>query len=177
MGTTALFVELLVIRAGTTGWLAMLFVALFGDASLPKTIPESLPGLLILGAPFVYLLGILADRLADGVFEALFVRRARDPYFPVKEDYYLARRALLATASPMTELLEYGRSRMRICRGWTFNAVIALVPANMLLATSEFGAKAWIATNVALFSLAVLCWWCWHRLADTEYRRLKSTTL
>ena len=74
----------------------------------------------------------------------------------------------------MVELLEYGRSRMRICRGWAFNAVFALLPANMLLEKYDGGTKARIVTNVTLVSLALLCWWCWHRLADTEYRKLKN---
>ena len=177
MGTTALFVELIVIGAGTTAWLAMLFLALFEVSRLPDTIPDSLAAFLVLGLPLVYLLGILADRLADGAFEALFVKRARGRYFAKSEDYYQARRTVLATASPMAELLEYGRSRMRICRGWAFNALVALAPANMLLANYNASRKAWLVTNIALFSLALLCWWCWHRLADTEYRKLKDNAI
>jgi hypothetical protein len=75
----------------------------------------------------------------------------------------------------MAALLEYGRSRMRICRGWALNSLVAVIPVNLLFSRQERPyLRGWIFLNVALLLLAFLCWYCWRRLADTEYRKLRG---
>lgn len=45
------------------------------------------------------------------------------------EEYHTARRTIVVHAEPMYRLRQYGRSRMRICRGWALNAALLSVPA------------------------------------------------
>jgi hypothetical protein len=87
MSTTTLFVELVVIGAGAAGWLLLLVLAILNPGAVPEGIVKPSTELLIAALPGVYVLGIVTDRIADALFEHLFVRGMRDRYFPVTSEY------------------------------------------------------------------------------------------
>ena len=67
MATTALFVELVVIGFGAAIWVVLLACSLFGSEWL--AIREQLGVVLALPSiAFVYVLGIVSDRVIDGLF-------------------------------------------------------------------------------------------------------------
>jgi hypothetical protein len=177
VGTTNLFVELVVIGIGAFAWVPLVVLAFFGWQWLPREVVLS-PNLLVPALSVVYLLGILTDRIADGLFEWLFARRLRAASFSTAEAYYSARRDVLAHEERMAALLEYGRSRMRICRGWTLNTLLTIIALNVFLAMriawSPTAVRAQLFANIALVLLCVLSWYSRHRLAQTEYRKLSN---
>ena len=78
----------------------------------------------------------------------------------------------------LSDMLEYGRSRLRIVRGWTFNTILAILSLNLLIWT-RFSSEPW-AGAVSIFatlSLAILglaCWFAWRSLMVSEYRKIKD---
>lgn len=118
MSTTNLFVELIVIGVGTFIWILLLLSAMFGWelGTLVSLVPLETAVPLV---SLVYVLGIAMDRLADVTFETLWGKSLRKSRFGELRNYYDARRQILTKSERLSELLEYGRSRLRICRGWT----------------------------------------------------------
>jgi hypothetical protein len=121
-------------------------------------------------------LGIASDRIADTLFEKWWNNKLRTEQFPDRSDYYAARRIILTRSGRLSDLLEYGRSRLRICRGWALNATLIVVALNLLiwirmpgprLALSLFG-------TVAGFLFAISSWYSWRNLSITEYRKVKE---
>ncbi|MCB1057329.1 MAG: hypothetical protein KDD11_17655, partial [Acidobacteria bacterium] len=131
MTTTHLFAELLVIGFGSLVWLAVLGASLFGWDLSQVSKDISLWEVLLPVLSLVYVLGILTDRVADWLFDRLDLRyRAR--YFAGDTDrFYEARRLLVYYGDLLWSHLEYGRSRMRICRGSALNALVFLISINI----------------------------------------------
>ncbi len=177
MATTNLFVELLVIGVGATCWVGLLIMAAFGfeftQSEALNTYPVLVPLLAI-----VYLLGIISDRLADVVFDKCFSQPLRAQFFSQKRDYQDARRLVIDSSNRLADMHEYGRTRIRICRGWSLNAVLIAVCLNVLLQnqcaeTQWFDlATQWGTAGCCLLSLA--CWWSWRLLCLTEYMKIRE---
>lgn len=76
----------------------------------------------------------------------------------------------------MYRIRQYGRSRMRICRGWAVNAMLLLVPANLYLgrALGDDRLRALLLLNVGLALLLVGTMFSWRVLADGEYRKIRG---
>lgn len=179
MNTTNLFVELIVIGASTAGWLVLFSMSLFGFRWLPLAETLTLPALIAL-LPVVYVLGIVTDRIADAVFDRLWAERLRKNWFSTRTEYYLARRQILTHSEHLSDNLEYGRSRLRICRGWAFNLVLAAVFLNLFIWTRIAGEN-WalgvsIFGTILILGLALACWYSWRSLSISEYRKIKSQT-
>lgn len=177
MNTTNLFVELIVIGVGTSTWLMVLCMGIF----IPNwyTWINRIPSVILLipVLSVVYLLGILTDRLADFLFEHTWGNRVRKKVFPSKDDYYRCRQIILTKSDSLSELIEYGRSRMRICRGWTLNLICLIVAGNYYIWVKNSPS---IDRNATMFTisiiLALLCLWCWfawYRLAKAEYMKIQ----
>src|SRR5579871_6842915 len=65
MGTTDLFVELIVIGVGAVGWISLFALTLVGyDRPLINTVIGT-PAAAVPALAFTYLLGIIVDRIAD----------------------------------------------------------------------------------------------------------------
>lgn len=131
MTTTALFVELIVTGVGAFTALALVVSATLGSPALVITETTAL----IFAFPFLafsYVLGIIVDRFSDYVY-GLFSRRERksDQLFASLADYHHAKRLIRYHSEQMWQHLEYTRSRLRICRGWSLNCVLLLVAANL----------------------------------------------
>ena len=72
MGTTELFVELIVIGVGALIWMVLGTLGIFGYDWVPLDRILSISALI----PFlsmIYIIGIITDRIADVIFEAIWV--------------------------------------------------------------------------------------------------------
>ena len=177
MGTTNLFVELVVIGVGVLIWLALLVFATLGFP--PPVLGDTL--LIASAIPMlatIYVAGIIWDRIADRVFERIWVDRWRSRFFPNKLEYFNARRIILTQSERLSDLLEYSRSRMRICRAWTLNSIMIGISLNIFLfrnyvASDNFGILVLLATSVSL-AFSIGAWFAWAGLVKTAYRKIKE---
>jgi hypothetical protein len=112
------------------------------------------------------------------MFELLWSDDLRQPYFIEKKEYFNSRRLIFLHSERLSDLLEYGRSRLRICRGWAFNSIFIAVSLNTFL-WSNFSSR----SSVVMFSLvgtlfALLfgfaAWYSWKRLVNNEYLKIKE---
>jgi len=179
MGTTSLVVELIVIGTGAALWVVLIILIVFGYTWLPM---DRLPELL--GAPalipilsIVYILGVVTDRFSDWVF-SLCDHSIRRSVFADPNDYQLARTRLYTESEGLTGLLEYGRSRMRVCRGWVVNSLLILATLNLFiclrLPNDAPRLRLTLFSTVALILIAIGCWSTWHSLVQNEYDRLSE---
>jgi hypothetical protein len=174
MSTTNLFVELVVIGVGTLAWIVLLVLALFGWNWVPVEQLFS-PTAVIPLLAVVYLLGIITDRLADALFDRWWSPRLRQAEFPRHEDYHQARHEILMRSERLAELLEYGRSRLRICRGWSLNALlIALAAALLLLRVPERALQLGAFVVIGCLAVAAGAAYAWRQLATTQYRKVRE---
>ena len=177
MSTTELFVEILVIGVGAGIWLTVLVLSLFGRsiASLDQLV--SIPALLPIIA-IIYVLGILTDRVSDILFDRLFVAAIRRKHYSEVKQEFDDRRTILVYSERLSQLLEYGRSKLRIVRGWALNFLLLLISLNLFLATqimdNPLRTRISFFGNTLLLLLSFLCWYAWRSLIDTEYRKIKE---
>ena len=184
MKTTNLFVELVIIGVSAFSWVLLLVLWLFGHQWVPLDQAFS-PTALIPLISIIYLLGIVTDRFAD----RLFARKSSElkkKYFSddgqgtYLEHYHNARREILLRSARLSELIEYSRSRMRICRGWVFNLPFIMVFANLYIWTNEdlsqTPRRLVLSALVTFFSL-LLAWGAystWKQLNESGFRKIAS---
>ncbi len=177
MNTTNLFVELVVIGAGVFIWLALLVLSFIGvgwiQINSAVLIGSAIPTL-----AFIYVLGIVWDRFVDYIFDQFWGKSLRRKYFKKKSQYYNARRNILINSEPLSDLLEYGRSRMRICRGWSVNALMIGISLNLYLWLQHGKHPQLIeisfAGTLSCVVLATGSWYAWRNLTKVEYRKIKN---
>lgn len=177
MGTTNLFVELVVIGAGVVIWIALLTLSVLGIPSLilgeALLIASAIPMLAT-----IYVAGIIWDRIADHVFERIWTDRWRSEFFTDKMEYYDARRTILTRSDRLSDLLEYGRSRMRICRAWVLNSILIGVSFNIFLFMNHFGSENFgvllLTANLLSLVFSIGAWFAWASLVKTEYRKISE---
>lgn len=176
MQTTNLFVELLLIGFGAAVWmLQLLGFANIHFSDLTKIFPNQQIIWAGLAIAILYILGILTDRIADHLMD----KRNRKLLMKVYEgdyDQLLKDRAFLfKKSSPIVENLAYGRSRMRICRGWLFNLIPIIILGNVQLIGKISGVKVFFFN---LFGLLFLFgfYFAWKKLTNKEYGKLKRTS-
>ncbi len=177
MATTNLFVELIVIGVGAASWVTLCILALFGVETIPVASAASYPVLVVL-LPFVYLLGIISDRIADFLFDKLFSGSLRLRYFKETRAYQDARRLVLSSSGRLADMHDYGRTRIRICRGWSLNAVLIAAALQFWLRTSAADAR-WNTTaltwgTAGCLFLAAASWWSWYMLCSMEYLKIRE---
>lgn len=177
MGTTDLFVELVVIGIGASVWIVLATFGIFGYAWVPLDKLFSVPALI----PFlslVYIMGIITDRIADVLFEAIWTSTIQKKYYSSSDASRDDRRLIYSKNEYLANLIEYGRSRLRISRGWAFNAVLILIAANFFISAQvsdhELQIKLYIWVNALTGFIAFFSWYTWYKLLDTQYRRLKD---
>jgi hypothetical protein len=173
MKTTALFAELIVIGVGALGAVLLLVCAL---------VPEIVP--LVAGATAVavipalavmYLFGIMADLAAAFVFDKWIDRDAKRAG-ETRDDRRERRDQQLSKSTIFAERNAYVYSRMRILRGWAFNAVL-LVPTSIAFLYSNScsicDAKAAWMSGIGCALVAVGCVTGWHRMYVEEGKAVK----
>jgi hypothetical protein len=78
----------------------------------------------------------------------------------------------------LANLMEYGRSRLRIARGWAFNSAINLLAFNFFLKSQildgELQNRLFGWGNCIIGFLAIFSWYSWYQLTDAQYRRSKG---
>lgn len=177
MGTTNLFVELVVIGAGVLIWLALFMLTVLGLPSVAISesfqVAFTIPMLAI-----IYVAGIIWDRIADLLFEKSWVDRWRLEFFQNKKDYYNARRTILTKSERLSDLLEYGRSRMRICRAWTLNSIlIGIFFSAFIYRNFPHDEKYGLLILTAIFLSLIFsfgAWYAWASMTKTQFRKVKE---
>ena len=193
MNTTNLFVELIVIGIFACLWLAIPLLAVFGAPIFPLNL-----GLSVFAAipilSVVYVLGIITDRLADELFERLFLDRLR-AYILLKDSqdstasdnqtsssenaeriYQNFKYRILCGPDRIADLGDYARSRARICRGVAFNGAISILfgglwlilPKDPSLSTDEL----WIIFLI-LTAVVLGAWYSWRRITVAGLKQMK----
>jgi hypothetical protein len=177
MGTTELFVELIVIGVGAFIWIVLATFSIFGYAWIPREELFSVSSLI----PFlslIYIAGIVTDRIADMLFERIWVPGLQKKHYSVSGNARDDRRLIYTQSEYLANLIEYGRSRLRICRGWAFNAILILVASNFFIYTQvsdpDVRMKLFIWINALVGFVTFFSWLSWYQLMDTQYRRLKD---
>lgn len=177
MSTTNLFVELIVIGVSAFIWLVLFIFSVFGYAWVPIDLLSS-PSAAVAVLAVIYVLGIISDRIADTVFNWIWSDDLRGPYFQDIGEYYKARRLILTRSERLSDLLEYGRSRIRICRGWAFNSILITISLNTFLWMNlSDKSSIWaisIFSSISLLVFAFAAWFAWQKLIKTEYRKIKE---
>ena len=176
MSTTNLFVELIVIGLGAALWLGLLVLAATNtDVRIVQQLASE-PVIAAAALPVIYLLGIVTDRLADGLARVLRMERKRETQYEGKSAQYFHDRALvLAGSQAFAALYEYSRSRQRICRGWVLNSLGILIGFHTYLRALGVSAPRLTGSiTVVLLALAIGCWLSWEAMSSTELRRIKE---
>ncbi|MFN2516555.1 MAG: hypothetical protein ABR556_10125 [Pyrinomonadaceae bacterium] len=177
MSTTSLFVELVVIGVGALAWVVLLVLSVFGWNWVPTERIFSSVALVPL-LSLIYIFGIVTDRIADALFENWWNEDIRKKTFPNVEDYFVAQRLILTRSERFAKLLEYGRSRLRICRGWALNSMLIAIALNIFiwsrLANSSLTFSLSLFGTTACLLFAIASWYTWKKLSVTEYRKMKE---
>ena len=177
MNTTNLFVELVVIGVSALSWVILLVLSVFGWDWVPTERVFSTTALVPL-VSLVYILGVVSDRIADTLFELWWSDKLRGKYFPNLQEYHAARRIVLTRSERFSDLLEYGRSRLRICRGWALNCVLIVVFLDLFiwikLSGSPLALHLYLCGTIGGLLFAVASWYSWRKLTMTEYRKVKE---
>lgn len=186
MNTTSLFAELMVIGAGAMVWVVLLVLAVVGppahDGFLLKELAHHdnlwVFSMFLLTA-LTYVLGIIVDRFADWAFGYVaryYKKKGGFFLFETKAEAREAKTVLYEKSSPLREVFEYGRSRLRVCRGWTFNALFIGVTgaAVVVFQLAEYPEKGLLLfTVVAAFGLLTVgAFLAWRKLLKSESSRL-----
>jgi hypothetical protein len=176
MGTTDLFVELIVIGIGGVIWLLLLIFSAFGYDWVPLDEAFSLVALL----PFlsiIYVMGIIIDRLADTAFDRPWDSSLRKKVYAQDAEYASDKYLIYIHSGLLGDLLEYGRSRLRICRGWTLNTLLTLVSLDIFIWTRVTGTslrlRLTIFGSLALALFALCNWFSWRQLSLASYYKIK----
>jgi hypothetical protein len=177
MSTTDLFVELIIIGMGSAIWIFFLIASIFGLSWIDSSKFLSLTTLI----PFLsltYVVGIVFDRVADTLFEWIWAKKLLSNYYENKDDFHDDRRIVYIHEGRLASLLEYGRSRLRICRGWALNSSLILLTFNLFAWTKipDFHIKIQVSIFGSFFCifLAYGTWFSWYKLTLSDFRRVKE---
>jgi hypothetical protein len=177
MGTTDLFVELIVIGIGAFAWIAIATLSIFGYKWVPLEQLFSVSAIVPF-LSFVYIMGIVTDRIADVLFDALWIPRLQRKHYSSLKDAREDRRLIYSKNEYLANLIEYGRSRLRICRGWAFNSLLILIASNFFIAMQVADplvrTRLFIWVNLLSGFIVFFSWYSWYQLSDTQYRRVKG---
>jgi hypothetical protein len=193
MNTTAIFVEILVIGMQAIIWIVLLVLSLVGYdwlSAIPVNLDKWSVFVTILLIAYCYTLGIIVDRLADGLFILtkkfmlvkprnllLRINRVRQTFEESAQDH---RMETLASEGGATVFLEYIRSRLRILRATVLNLFLITI-TSLLFISSRCGslgcaspmALATTILGVGLF-LTAIAYVAWAMLQSTYDERLNQ---
>lgn len=171
VGTTSLFVEILVVGFGASVWVSLFLLAAI-DVQLNTVDLPAAAALPIIA--LVYVLGIVTDRAADALFQPIANRMMR-VWFGSRDAY---ERAFVAVyrEDGLRSQVEYSSHRLRIVRGYVLNALLTLPGIPLFLATNTFEGVdettvGW-ASAIGVVVLLVAAVHAWYRLRAGQYRRL-----
>ncbi|MCX4834363.1 hypothetical protein OG746_37190 [Streptomyces sp. NBC_01016] len=174
---TAMFVEVLVVGIGALTAAVLLLIAIIGPATTVKLAPVAGSSAAAgAGLAAAYALGILVDRAADAALTP-HRRRLRSRFFPSNTAYAQAR-LRLADFPVLAARADYARSRMRICRGWTLNALALTLTADLVILRYSLEHRPLVLAATTTFgvSAAFGFYRAWRALTVTGYRKLVEQT-
>ncbi|MFJ1797149.1 hypothetical protein [Kitasatospora griseola] len=177
VAATSMFVEVLVVGIGSFVALAILAADVLGMRGVSHfaAILNSTPAAGVVLA-FSYALGILMDRVADNALGS-YRRKLRSRFFGSDSAYAKARKDLIAFPE-LVARSEYARSRMRICRGWSFNAAALTVSLDIAVLRFPVAGRPLalaVVTVLGIF-LVVGFFSSWRSITATGYRKLAEQT-
>jgi hypothetical protein len=182
MTTTNLFVELIVIGAGTILGSILLVMSLFGYTWLPLEKIISSSTLLIPLLSFTYVLGIFMDKLADNLYSNWDKHLRKSNGFPDNAKYHIARTYIYTYATDkIINLFEYGKSRVRISRAWSINFIILAISVPVFFWTRFPQIASSTRLLLIVFSFVVfgfgafMSFSTWKKLTINDYKRLEET--
>ncbi|MCG8328802.1 MAG: hypothetical protein MI974_14015 [Chitinophagales bacterium] len=178
MKTTSLFAELIVIGMGALINFVLVLICIF-DLKLEvifsffQTGNSLLMGVFIF--VFAYLLGIVADRIADYMMQHLD-NKIRSRFFVDRSQQLAYRLRLYQENIAVTNLIDYGRSRMRICRGWLLNMIVLLVLGNFwLIINPQYQSiKLFLSLNILILISGGITYFAWRFLMIKEYSKIEA---
>lgn len=180
MNTTNLFVELLLIGIGTTLGLALFFMSIPGlEKSASIILMEGNDFFItLITLAIAYVFGIVTDRIADRIFTH-FSKKSQDHHYPNKVDILKDKTLIYQKSTALVDMIEYGRSRLRVCRGWLVNLFIIIITGNLYLMKAS---SQWLI--ILLFNLIILLfsaglYFAWRDLTEKGYEKINliSTAL
>ncbi|GJM31029.1 MAG: hypothetical protein DHS20C18_00300 [Saprospiraceae bacterium] len=176
MKTTSLFVELIVIGIGATLGISLLLLAVFDSNLEILGAFAKINSLLLtaIGIAIVYPIGIIIDRVADRMLSRS-TTAIRKKVFSDREFVLAGIVDIYTNSSPLVDMIEYGRSRMRICRGWLIDVVLIFIGGNVYLVA----AKSAGFEEALLFSLFCVLLWCgfyfaWQNLTFKGFEKISG---
>ncbi len=182
MKTTNLFVELVVVGTGAALFVVLLLFTFFGaqpwlyqGISKSDDVASIIPVLSL-----IYVLGIVVDKVAYRLFKNT-EDHLRSNMFKVEstepdklKGYYDARHHLFTSPNTTAaiEAFEFGRSKIRICRGWTVNSVLII----LALICFMIFRRGWDSRiSVGIIAFGLLAWgarWSWGVATAVEFNWL-----
>ena len=185
MKSSSYIIELLVAGAGAVAWMLLFVFAFLGYDWFPMDLVKE-AGIVLALSPFVYVIGVITDRLVDNLFDKLFKENYHNPLFLGKEEYILARTRIYLTSDSLRDLLEYGKARTRICRAWAFNSLMIMLAGDLFLLLGHAPitevADRWMyaAVITVIFALSTyLSFKAWKTLStkEAEFLKIQSKVL
>jgi hypothetical protein len=163
VSTTTIFAEIFVSGVQASVWLVLLGMSF--ARSRPQLedlakLKDWTALLTLVGIALVYAIGVLADRLADGMTDWAD-RRIADRHYKGAVSVGEARLRIARDSDGLTKYLEYIRNRMRVARATLFNAVcftIASVVFACCVHLSGSGAAGLVISGVAVTGVALFSW-------------------
>ena len=178
------FIELLIAGAGTFIWILLLAVDVFGVewfkveyAMLQKMSDGVFFTMVLLLFPFLYVSGIITDRVSDFFFDKVANIKVAKKMMDSKEEYQLTKARIFMSSTNLRDLYEYGRMRSRICRDWTLNSILILLASNYLIWMGNVVESGQLRISLfvsgLLITSSVIAFLTWRNLIRKEYRFIK----
>lgn len=180
------YLELIIAGTGSLVWLLILSVDVFGAEwfyfelnQLQQLSDALLLAIVFILFPFVFVSGIIMDRISDYLFDKLINIKMSSKFFPDKYAYQKAKSLIFYKSSNLKALYEYGRMRTRICRSWTVNSLLILISMNYLIwkggviKTDALQMKTSIFLSCILLASTFVTFLTWRNLTKKEYRFVK----
>jgi len=139
MNTTNYILELLISGITTFTWIALLFLALFGHhlSSLDLQLNTSNALIIIfILAPFCYIFGTISDRVSEMIWDKISRKKLEDSADHEKRQEW--RSLIYIHSEQLTNLFEYGKLRVRICRSWVLNGTLIFLTAPIYIYSNSF---------------------------------------
>ncbi len=176
MSTTQIFVELLIIGLGGIIWLSIFISGIFkGPVENFVHFPDAVYALLIVCV--AYVMGIIIDRIAYGIFNSLEKRNGKR----ILKDYSdLTVEKMLYYISTNSEELKnkifYNRSRLRICRSWIINFCLIAISITFLnVRKHALSFIHFILLLTILVILIFLTFYVWNELSKDHLKSVKQS--
>jgi hypothetical protein len=182
MSTTLLFVELLIAGVQVVVWFSLLVFSVFGYEWVSNIQSQALSDWEVLVSitvlAFVYVLGILFDRLADLIFSK-WDRKIAIEMFPHAPHTFAVIRFQISKGNDyLNHQFEYTRSRLRIARASALNFAITTVLAVIFIAVRLQGIPDHVTllvfASVTGSLLTVLAVITWYKLVHSYFGLIRA---